>query len=100
MQIFEGKIIVQKLQKYHFFLYKYITGGKIWCEVVEDLEQGTELLASFTTHGHETPDGRKDEGGDKREAVDRDVKLTVPTLKKSESKSSVNVTPQPGNLKT
>lgn len=71
-----------------------LSGGKIWCEIVEDLKQGTELLASFTTNQDEAPDGRTSVGMEKTEAPSRDLKLAIPGVKKHDSKSSV--TPQPG----
>ena len=79
--------------KSQFFVSILFSGGKIWCEIVEDLEQGTELLASFTTHQSVAPDVRESEVI-KNEIIERDVKLTVPTIKKQDSKN--NVTPQPG----
>ncbi|XP_060586148.1 uncharacterized protein LOC132741896 isoform X2 [Ruditapes philippinarum] len=70
--------------------------GKIWCEIVEDLDQGTELLASFTTSEEESSHtGREKLTGEKSEAQIRETRTTQVALKKPESKTVPHITPQP-----
>lgn len=73
-------------------------GGKVWCEVEEDLDQGTELLASFTTSQGSPSTSVEPERRDRVEApAVREARVLAPTgVKKPEAKSGINVTPQPG----
>ncbi|KAL4234172.1 hypothetical protein ACF0H5_005825 [Mactra antiquata] len=70
--------------------------GRIWCEIIEDLKQGTELLASFTTHEEELSFLKQEKSGsDKGDTQGQDVKLVSGVPKKHESKSVPQITPQP-----
>ncbi|XP_052232234.1 uncharacterized protein LOC127845395 isoform X2 [Dreissena polymorpha] len=74
----------------------YFEGGKIWCEVEEDLDEGTELLASFTTSQGSPSASVEPERRDRVEAPVREARVVVPTgVKKPEAKSGISVTPQP-----
>lgn len=70
-------------------------GGRIWCEIVEDLEQGTELLASFTTNEEESSAPVREKTENKLEATARETKTSTSAVKKPEPKSVPHVTPQP-----
>ncbi|XP_053402736.1 zinc finger protein ZFPM2-like [Mercenaria mercenaria] len=90
---------VEEIKESKVFLYPviiYNSGGRIWCEIVEDLEQGTELLASFTTSEEESSASNREKScADKSEAPVRETRTTPVVLKKPESKSVPHVTPQP-----
>ncbi|XP_052816544.1 zinc finger protein ZFPM1-like isoform X2 [Mya arenaria] len=73
----------------------YFEGGRIWCEIVEDLDQGTELLACFTTGGEQSSPLGKDKQEKSENCVIREPRVAAPAVKKHVSKSGIGVTPQP-----
>ena len=78
-------------------------GGKIWCETVEDLSVGTELVAIFTS-GSRATDPEKSGDLVKQEPVIPSAEEEVNKKEnliggKSDTKPAKQLPPQPGMFK-